>query len=142
MVSTSTTLATNLLWGVRRGAGIACIYSAVAIILAFMQRSPEFPGYNANVFEIIALYLLGGTLGGAITGVLRPIGGSAVGGGVIGLIAGIPFFAGGLILFAGMPTVWHKQAWITLVILAMYGAVVGVWMGAKARAAERVTAEE
>ena len=65
-----------------------------------------------------------------------------LGGGVIGLIAGIPFFAGGLILFAGMPTVWHKQAWITLVILAMYGAVVGVWMGAKARAAERVTAEE
>lgn len=123
----SGSFADNLRWGVRRGLGIASLYSAYVIVVAVMQQSIYFEMYRgANVFQFVLIYVAGGLLGGAIVGALRPLNVTAAGAALVGALASVPFWAGGLMLLEGLPTDWPKGIWVLLAIFAGLGALVGM----------------
>jgi hypothetical protein len=119
-------LSPNLSWGIRRGLGIASLFSAYVVVIALMQRSIWFDAYGANVFQLVLVYLLGGLFGGAIVGALRPLNATAAGGALIGALASIPFWSGTLLLLIGAPTRWDTGDWVVLAILVGLGALFGV----------------
>jgi hypothetical protein len=76
----------DTLWGIRWGLSIASRYSAYVIVLAVAQRSIQVEAYGANIFELLLVYFVGGSLGGAIIGVLRPYNSTGIGGALIGAL--------------------------------------------------------
>lgn len=123
----------DTLWGVRRGLALACLYSAYVIVMAGMQRSAQLDAYGANVYELLLIYFVGGLVGGAVIGALRPLNSTAAGGTFIGALASIPFWVGTLMLFAGVPTRWDKGDWVVLSILVGLGAFMGLHLATKDR---------
>jgi hypothetical protein len=119
-------LSENVSWGIRRGLSMASLFSAYVVVVAVMQRSVQFDAYGANVFQLVLIYLLGGLLGGAVVGALRPLNATGAGGAPIGALASIPFWAGTLMLLVGMPTRWDRGDWVVLMILVGLGALLGM----------------
>lgn len=118
----------DIRWGLHRGLCIAAVFCIYVVIMAVMQRSIAFDRYGSNVFQLLLMYLAGGTLGGAISGLLRPLNRTLLGGALIGALASIPFWMGCLMLLAGMPSVWDRGDWVVLMILSGLGALFGAHM--------------
>lgn len=83
-------------WGVHRGLVTAAFYSAVAVIASLdpATRTRYFGGYDISVVSAILVLFACGLLGGAIIGVLRPLGrasfvGAASVGALVGAIVGV-----------------------------------------------------
>ena len=117
----------NLHWGIRRGLGVATLYSAYVLVMAILQRSLHFEAYGgANVFQFVLIYAVGGLLGGAIIGALRPLNATAAGGALVGALASVPFCMGALMLLEGIPTHWPRGMWVLLAIFSGVGALLGM----------------
>ena len=85
---TSSSLLSNLGFGVACGVGIALMLSLFVGVLAFFRGSDWNPAYQVSTLAVIRGYLLGGVLGGTVFGFLRPVTHGRLGATVIGMIVG------------------------------------------------------
>jgi hypothetical protein len=66
-------------------------YSAYAVVL-FVFRGPAFfAAQGVGLLELIALYLAGGAMAGAVCGALKPLTDVLIGRILVGIIAALPF---------------------------------------------------
>lgn len=65
------TITNNLKWGVRWGWTIAIAFTGIAVVLT-VAAGPE-PRGGPSLPSLIGFYFLGGTVGGLLVGLLRPI---------------------------------------------------------------------
>ena len=68
-----TTLSENLEWGLWYGCAMAAAYSAIAILLFLLRGPKPFVHNGVSLLSTIAVYAIGGILGGFILGLLRPL---------------------------------------------------------------------
>jgi hypothetical protein len=84
-------ISSRIVEGGKHGLLFGLAYSAYAVIL-FVVRGPDlFAAQGVGLFELLALYLAGGAVAGAICGGLEPVTGSLFGRILVGIIAALPF---------------------------------------------------
>lgn len=121
-----TNITTNLEWGLWYGVAMACAYSAIAILL-FVVRGPRaFVHNGVSLASTIAVYAIGGILGGLILGLLRPLTRYLFGVLLAAIAVSAPLFGGILVATRGVPWEWSQKTWITFTIATcVFGPLFG-----------------
>lgn len=122
-----TTVAENVRWGLWYGIAMACGYSAI-VILIFLARGPTpFVHNGVSIVSTIAVYAVGGTLGGLILGLLRPLTRHLLGVLLTAMPVSAPLWGGILVATRGVPWGWNENTWITFAILTcFFGPLFGL----------------
>ena len=85
------TLSARVVEGGKDGLLFGLAYSVYALLL-FLVRGPHFfAAQGVGLVELLAVYLAGGAIVGAICGALKPLTGSLAGRILVGVIAAVPF---------------------------------------------------
>ena len=82
-------IAADVRWGVTRGWVGAGLLSLWVLALAAAKGSARFDEHGMSVWGILLAYLAAGTLGGALLGLLRPLGRTRPGGALVGALVGV-----------------------------------------------------
>ena len=122
-------LRANVAWGVRRGvtAGLFFVGWAALVFLARGTVAVATPGGGSlTLAAVIAAYLAGGALAGAVVGALRPLGRSRPGSALLGLMAAVPLFVA--IRFAAEgPAPWTRGDTVLVGVCALFaGPLTGL----------------
>ena len=96
----------NIGWGVLYGLLFATLYSAAAVLIYLFRGSEPFEANEVTLGSTVAVYFLGGILGGAIIGLLLPWTRWRIG----SVIAGLPGCLGFGLLVSGPITKWDAAA--------------------------------
>lgn len=106
------------------GLAMAAFYSLIAVVIYGVGGKAPFATHNSSLRETLLIYWVGGVLGGAILGVLKPVARNVVGTIVVGIVVAMPVSA--MTMFA-----FDKNApWQPIVIMAViFGTIGGVALG-------------
>ena len=115
-----TSLAENIEWGLWYGVAMACAYSAIAILLFLIRGPRAFIHNGISLVSTIAVYLIGGILGGLMLGALRPLTRYFLGVLLVAIPVSAPLFGGILVATKGVPWQWSEKTWITFVIATCF----------------------
>ena len=96
---------------------MGCFYSAFGLLIFSARGSTPFTNRGVSFGTTIAAYMIGGTLGGCILGLLRPITRYVLGAMLAAIPVAFPLFAGILLAMKGFPTGWSERTWISLLVL-------------------------
>lgn len=80
----------NIRWGIRYGVIFAAFYCATALAIFAVEGSGAFSRYDITLGRTLASYVLGGILGGATLGLLRPLTRYWAGSACVGVFAALP----------------------------------------------------
>ena len=95
------TVGRNTFWGFRYGVVFGLFFSAWAVVALIVGGPETFARQGTTFGEIIGLYLVGGSIAGAIVGMLRPLAYRRVGAAVVGFFAALPLAVGTKIMLSG-----------------------------------------
>lgn len=112
-------------WGVLWGLYLAAFFTVVAFVPATIRAiiSPgTWVSKSVTFLEIIALYLCGGMMSGAIVGLLRNAARWWIGRRMIGIVAAIPIMLGVRIVVFG-PVHWTRQDLVDWFLVAVIWGV-------------------
>ena len=84
----------DLRWGLGWGVWMAAGYSVLAVLLAAVRGSGDYPELGLSTPRIVGLYWLVGPTAGLVAGVLRPLTRYAVGAILTGWAVGAVIFGG------------------------------------------------
>jgi hypothetical protein len=76
----------NLKWGLRWGLIVAIAFTGIVVVVALVAGPPPEPSGGPTVPSLIGFYFLGGTIGGLLVGILRPVTAHKAGAIVVGTI--------------------------------------------------------
>lgn len=116
----------NLLWGVRWGAIMAFGYSLIAIAISILSLSTKLLHGQVTIFQVVLTYWIGGIVGGAIVGLLRPLTRTKPGTALVGFVAAVPLTASILGLTHKPTTSWTRELVIILALSLILGPVFAI----------------
>lgn len=122
-------LANRVRIGMRYGVFLGIVFSVFGAIAVVVSGPASLSRYGTTLPAVIGTYLAGGALGGAFVGALLPLGRSAVGAAVIGVLTA------GLIGVGIRVSMYGLAPWVirdTLTLL-LFASVVGAFGGVVAR---------
>ena len=105
----------NVRWGVGNGVFFAIFFSAIAFVTFLHHGARPFLEKHVTFGAVILVYFIGGVLGGAVLGLLRPLSRFFLGALVVGTIVGFVLFASIMIAVQGLPTTWDRSIWLALI---------------------------
>ena len=126
-------LGVNLRWGIQGGLFFAAIYIAWVTILFLVRGREPFDRLGVNLPVVVAVYLAGGVLSGAVIGLLRPFATRKVGAYLISIIAALPVLTGIAISLQGLPGRWDLATRLVVPFLSVaFGLALGdlLWKAA------------
>lgn len=103
--------------GLGYGIGFALYVSALYLV----KGSKPFDAYGVTYFQVVAIYLVGSGIAGALVGLLSPWGGSRLGRIIIGFIAAVP--VGFLIGLTALPPESWNESLVSTSLL--WAAIIG-----------------
>lgn len=113
------------LWGV----WYAGCYSGIAVILYIVDGPRRFEANDVSLLQVLALYWIGGVLGGAILGLLRPLAHRRLGAMLVGSLVIYPSTAGVMTTMAGSPFAWSGRDFAgTVVVATLLGSFYAWWL--------------
>jgi hypothetical protein len=115
----------NVTTGVRWGVYFGVVFSAIATVMVIIAGPGSLAekGYNVGYLGLIALYLVGGFVSGALAGAMLPLCRTTVGVMVTGAVAALP------LMFLVAPVVvpredWSEyMPWFAFIAAAIWGPV-------------------
>lgn len=116
----------DVLWGIRVGLIIGCMYAALVVILYAIGGSARFDRINVPLSNLLVVYLLGGLTAGTVLGVFRPALRDRYSAFVVGVIAAIPVSIGITILVTQKARNWTVAEWSTVAFMSLFVAAVGI----------------
>ncbi len=116
--------ADNLKRGVQWGAYFGLVYSLIAGVIALLAGSAPFEDAGTTLPKVLAVYLVGGLVVGALIGLLWPMGRSRSGAALLGAVASVPVSC--LVLMATEPPSAWREAALSYVAI---GLVIGPLFG-------------
>lgn len=123
---TAPTLARDLKWGVGYGLAFAAAYSAIVLVQYLVTGPGVVESRHITLGPTIAAYFVGGVVGGALVGLLRPFTRWRVGATLIGIIACLPLAIAFVVVIDGSPSHWKEETIVgTLIAAVLIGAIVG-----------------
>lgn len=123
----------DLVWGAKWGLRLASLYCVWIIILIGLNRSLTLKasgGHTVNALAVLALYVLGGAIAGAVVGITRPLQRSMIGAMLSGWFAALPVFWGAVFVVRGFVP-WDSES--TIIVVAgslMLGPTLGAYVKA------------
>lgn len=112
----------SCLWGL----GLALVLSVFVVLVRGASMFGEGGGGVKGLLAVVLSYLVAGLVGGAVVGVLKPLGRSVVGSALLGFLASMPVFLAFQYFDQG-PAVWSTGRLIDMVLFAcVLGAPLGV----------------
>jgi len=116
------------------GLGLAATFSVLALIRYLASPADFQQSLGVSFNKLIALYSLGGVIGGIAIAVLRPLRHSAWGSFFIGFVAGLPL-AVAIMIFTTPRDQWLSEGLVFVVLaailegggLAVYLQKTGTW---------------
>jgi hypothetical protein len=107
-------LAERIRWGVNRGLPIGLVYSAFVLSMYYVKGPAYLGAPGIPVSLGVGLYIVAGTIGGAIVGALLPLLRRTGGRALVGIAVMLPVCAAfGTMLF-GAPTGWQGPEWFAI----------------------------
>ena len=123
-------LTTRVRSGLLIALAMGSMFSVLAIVIALLQGSTvlHFRGGTAPLVGILASYLLGGPVTGALFGALFRGTRTVLGAYGVGLVAGLPVLVSTMSSVVGAgPLDWHVNDWLTgAIALATLGGIGGI----------------
>lgn len=115
----------DITWGCAWGTGVAFVLSVFVLVVRGGAMLAGGGGTAPGLLAVVGSYFLGGLLAGAVVGVLRPVGKTAWGAGLLGFVASTPVF----FVFEYFDR--GPQAWSTGRVTAMllFASLLGVPVG-------------
>jgi len=113
----------NLRWGIGWGLAIATLFSVYVAALDATRGSAPFDRLGVSLGAVVALYMCGGFVSGAIVGALRPFGATRGGAILVGIIATLPVSAGALFVLNDMASKGSA------IVIVGYAVLMGSFMG-------------
>jgi RsiW-degrading membrane proteinase PrsW (M82 family) len=117
----------NVLWGVKAGLFFASFYSLFVLLLYAFRGEEPSESKGVSLLAVVVTYFIGGVLGGAIVGLLRPFTRERWGAIVVGMIAALPVVLGFSFAMYGSIATWEGSTWggtlLTTVVLGTIGAL-------------------
>jgi hypothetical protein len=115
----------------RTGLKIASVYCAYVTVLYLLTGAQAFEDMGVTLPAILAVYLLGGVVGGGVVGLLLPIAQSSLVGAImIGVFGMIPVVTGVAISIDGFPP-WNSDTTEAIVFISL---ILGAYGGYLLRA--------
>lgn len=122
---TSPSFPQNVLWGIRRGLSAALAFSAYVLLLYLFRGAAPFEANDTSLGAVIAAYLFGGLVAGAIIGLLRPFTKRKVGAIIAGIVAAVPVYAAVVFAVNGFAP-WTLMDAVFVAVASLYvGALAG-----------------
>ena len=118
------TIATNLKWGLKYGLTIALVFTMIAAVSLVLVGEQAFDERGTSFLELIEFYALGGCVGGAILGLLRPLAATKLGTVFIGMCIGFCVWGGFLAQHIGLRNL-EPFDYFTLAFAALIGGPFG-----------------
>src|SRR5690349_14268786 len=119
-------LAENLLWGAKHGLSIAIVFTIWISVLFFIGGSTAFEKNHTTFQAVVALYLIGGPIAGAIVGLFRP-GLQKLGVAILaGSTAAIPLAAGVRLAMFGLEPLSGRDVFLLFVFGLALGPATAV----------------
>lgn len=115
----------NLLFGIGFGLTFALLLSLYVAVLALVRGSLWIPEYEVSTLIVIKGYLVGGVLGGAVFGLLKPLARTTLTRTIMGMVVGI-------VVYGAMATAVEEHAAWTSAPAIIAGVLVGgllAWKG-------------
>lgn len=110
----------NLGWGVRLGLVFATLYSLYVAVLFVIVGSEPFDKRHTSVLTVIATYFLGGIIGGAVVGAMRPHTHARFAAILVGIVAAFFVVFGILVASQGLLWRWTGGAWFSLAFASVF----------------------
>lgn len=109
------------------GIGLAFLYSVWAVLITVFGRGAEtLASIGISLKQLIASYLGGGAIGGAVVGLAWPVTRWRLGAGVVGYVAAIPAFA---MISKGLVNAREPGAfWFVVLIGSLVGFFAAMWI--------------
>jgi hypothetical protein len=117
----------DLRWGIGWGLFAACFYSLVALGIYAFQGSRPFESKDITLGSTVAVYIVGGLLGGTVVGLLRPLGKRRAGAMLLGVIAMIPVSIGFVFILFGPISRWGGGELFGVLFTAVFLGGYGGW---------------
>jgi hypothetical protein len=112
---------------VKVGLFFAGFYSLFVLLIYPFRGEEPSQSTGVGLVAIIVTYVIGGMLGGAIVGLLRPLMRERWGAILVGMIAALPVVLGFTFAMYGSMATWEGSTWggtlLTAVVLGTIGAV-------------------
>jgi predicted RND superfamily exporter protein len=122
----STSILTNLGFGVLCGLLMAVLFSLFVGVLALLRGSDWNTTYQVSTIAVIRGYFLAGVLGGALFGLLRPLARNRLGAATVGTLVGPIVYGAVMTVAEGQPQ-WTSGP--TIVAGLLVGGAVGWIVG-------------
>ncbi|GAC1418077.1 MAG: hypothetical protein NVSMB53_17120 [Gemmatimonadaceae bacterium] len=93
----------NVVLGARIGLGMGAIFTVWVTVVFLVSGTAPFHKQGTSYPAMVALYLVGGPVVGAIIGLFRPLIGNLLGAVFVCILASVPLAAAFLVMFEGPP---------------------------------------
>lgn len=125
-----TSLVHNVTWGMGWGIAFGLGFSCYVVLLFLSRGEAAFEPHGMTLTQVVALYLAGGTLAGAVVGLLRPLTRNTWGAAVVGFLGAVTI-AVFLIIAEGGLIPWTQAKTTKAIILGLvWGPLGGVMLRA------------
>ena len=116
----------NLKWGILRGLFLGSVYSAYVLLVYLIRGADAFSALGLTLGTLVAAYLGGGVVSGAVVGALRPLTKSHAGCIFVGTVAAVPTFLGvGLAMYGAFSQWTADDAGSVILAIAILGPLFG-----------------
>lgn len=111
------------------GAIIACFYVIYVVGLYLVSGSGPFDRAGVTLPSLVVAYLVSGTIGGAIIGLLRPLASSFGGLLAVAILTGFVAVCGVEVAMYGFISRWHQREWVQAIASAvLLGTMTSVFL--------------
>jgi hypothetical protein len=117
----------DIRWGIGWGLFAACFYALVALVIYAFQGSRPFESKGITLASTVAVYIVGGLIGGTIVGLLRPLTKRRAGAMLLGVIAMIPVSIGFVFILFGPISRWGGGELFGVLFTAVFLGGYGGW---------------
>jgi hypothetical protein len=118
----------NVVDGVKLGLMFAAAFSVIASVVFILTGGSAFDRSVATLTRVIAAYVAGGIISGALFGILRPLARWAIGAAMLGIIVAVPAYAGMRFAINGFGLWTMEDTAAVLVLSSLIGGASGVML--------------
>ena len=107
------------------GVGAAVGFSALALVIYAITGSAAFKANDVGVGQVLGFYFIGGAIGGATLGLLRPLVRSGATAAIVGFLVTLPLAGVLRVSLYGVGNWTSKHVIGVVVLAALFGPLAG-----------------
>ena len=115
-------------WGIGWGVAFSALYGVLVVAQYFASQGQVLERKGLHLLVVLAAYAASGVLGGAVLGILRPLGRSKGGSMLLGFIVMLPVGVMLQTAIRGLPPAWSGVDVASVILMASTMGPIAGWI--------------